>query len=51
MDDDRRMADFDRVALLAELVCDIEHRGEDDDAGILFVLLTSAWPTRLAQLS
>jgi hypothetical protein len=51
MYDDRRMADLDRRALLAELVCDIDLRSEDEDAGVLFVLLASAWPTRLAQLS
>jgi hypothetical protein len=51
MDDDPRMADLDSQALLAELLCDINLRTEDEDAGILFVLLASAWPMRLAQLS
>ena len=45
------MGDADRRALLAELVCDIDVRNEDEDEGVLFVLLTSAWPTPRAQLS
>lgn len=51
MDDEQEMADSDRRALLAEFVCDIDVRNEEEDDGVLLVLLTSAWPTPLAQLS
>jgi hypothetical protein len=51
MDDERGMADSDRRALLAELVCGIDVRNEAEGEVVLFVLLTSAWPTPRAQLS
>ena len=51
MDDDCRMAGLDGRALVEQLVHDIALRDEDDEDGVLLMLLSSAWPTRRSQIS
>jgi hypothetical protein len=49
MDDEKPMTEYDREALVVELVCNIDMRGGEGDDVVLFRLLTAAWPTRRAQ--